>query len=414
MPNTARAAASSWLPLFIAVCLVAINMRMTISGVGPLLEEIAADQGVTPAALGALASIPLLAWAAVSPLAQGLAARFGLDRAVSWSLIVLMIATAWRSVPGTPLNLWLGTALIGIALAVANVLMPASIKRDFGSRVPLVMGVYSALISASGALGAAIVAPVAHFSPGGSGGGSADALGWRWALLATGVTLPIALIAWILVTRRARSATRSAAPTPAPASHAGLTRRIWFDRVAWWVAIYMGAQSWIFYTHATWLAPIDLSRGADPVAAGLGVTLFHTCGIVGSFIAPFIARGPMRLSAPMLVPLTSLAAALGIVFAPAVLPLWLVIGGLSCGLSLSFALTFVAQRASDTATAGALSGMSQSFGYLIAGLGPILFGWLYGLSGSWGVSLIALLIGIALQLGAGIALLRERMVFSRF
>ncbi len=74
----------------------------------------------------------------------------------------------------------------------------------------------------------------------------------------------------------------------------------------------------------------------------------------------------------------------------------------------------MAQRASDTATAGALSGMSQSFGYLIAGLGPILFGWLYELSGSWGVSLIALLIGIALQLGAGIALLRERMVFSRF
>jgi CP family cyanate transporter-like MFS transporter len=101
--------------LFVAVCLVAINMRMTITGVGPLLEDIAADQGVSPASLGLLASIPLLAWAVVSPLAQGLAARIGLNPAVGWSLVVLTIGTVWRSLPGSLSNLWLGTALVGAA-----------------------------------------------------------------------------------------------------------------------------------------------------------------------------------------------------------------------------------------------------------------------------------------------------------
>lgn len=424
MPTPTAGQTRPWLPLFIAVCLVAINMRMTISGVGPLLDEIAADQGVSPTVLGLLASVPLLAWAAVSPLAHGLAARIGLDPAVSWSIVVLMIATAWRSVPGTPVNLWLGTALIGAALAVTNVLMPAAIKRDFGGRVPLVMGVYSALIGLSGALGAGIVGPVAHFER-----EDGSALGWHWALLATGITIPVALIAWAWTTRRS-SASGAAANTVADAAAAGAPdrpaapagpaqeergagRRVWRDPVAWQIALYMGAQSWCFYIYATWLAPIDLSRGTDGVTASLNMMFFHSCGIVGSLVSPLISRGAMRRLLPLIVPLVSLVGVGGVVFAPGALPLWLILCGLSSGAGLSIALTFIAQRSAGAATAGAVSGMSQSFGYLIAGAGPILFGWLHGVSGAWALPLLAVLTGVLLQFGAGIALLRERLVFTR-
>lgn len=422
MPTQTAGQTRPWLPLFIAVCLVAINMRMTISGVGPLLDEIAADQGVSPTALGLLASVPLLAWAVVSPLAHGLAARIGLDSAVSWSLVVLMTATAWRSVPGTPANLWLGTALIGATLAVTNVLMPAAIKRDFGRRVPLVMGAYSALIGLSGALGAGIVGPVAHFER-----EEGSALGWQWALLATGITIPIALIAWAWTTRQ--SSTRGAiagvdtAATGAPdrptasarsaQAERGTGRRVWRDPVAWQIALYMGAQSWCFYIYATWLAPIDLWRGADGVAASLNMMFFHSCGIVGSLVSPLISRGAMRRLLPLIVPLLSLVGAGGVVFVPVALSLWLFLCGLSSGAGLSISLTFIAQRSPSAAAAGAVSGMSQSFGYLIAGAGPILFGWLHGASGTWALPLLAVLTGALLQLGSGIALLRERLVFTR-
>lgn len=424
MPTPTAGQTRPWLPLFIAVCLVAINMRMTISGVGPLLDEIAADQGVSPTVLGLLASVPLLAWAAVSPLAHGLAARIGLDPAVSWSLVVLMIATAWRSVPGTPVNLWLGTALIGAALAVTNVLMPAAIKRDFGGRVPLVMGVYSALIGLSGALGAGIVGPVAHFER-----EDGSALGWHWALLATGVTIPVALIAWAWTTRRSSASgaaentavdaaaagvpDRPAAPAAPAQEERGAGRRVWRDPVAWQIALYMGAQSWCFYIYATWLAPIDLSRGTDGVTASLNMMFFHSCGIVGSLVSPLISRGAMRRLLPLIVPLVSLVGVVGVVFAPGALPLWLILCGLSSGAGLSIALTFIAQRSAGAATAGAVSGMSQSFGYFIAGAGPILFGWLHGISGAWALPLLAVLTGVLLQFGAGIALLRERLVFTR-
>lgn len=424
MSNQGQRASQSWLPLFIAVCLVAVNMRMTISGLGPLLDDIAADEGVSPAVLGLLASLPLLTWAAVSPLAHSLAARIGLDAAVSWSLVLLLAATGWRSFPGTPLNLWLGTALIGAALAITNVLLPASIKRDFGTRIPLVMGVYSALIGVSGALGAAMVAPIAHHAiPDG------EPLGWRWALLATGATVPVALLAWVWATRRKSARAESVNGTSALQRSAeeisgeksdahspdarNLGGRVWRDPVAWQIAFYMGSQSWCFYIYATWFAPIEISRGTDPVIAGLGVTLFHSFGILGSLISPLISRGAMRRLLPMLVPTISLIGASGMIFLPGMLPLWLVLCGLASGAGLSIALTFIAQRSSSSSIAGAVSGMAQSIGYLIAAAGPVLFGLLHDLSGAWGLPLIAVFIGASLQFGAGFVLLRERMVFSR-
>src|SRR6185312_1753471 len=58
--------------LVIAVCLVAANMRPTITAVGPLLDQIGDDTGMATATLGFITAVPLLAWAVVSPLAHDL------------------------------------------------------------------------------------------------------------------------------------------------------------------------------------------------------------------------------------------------------------------------------------------------------------------------------------------------------
>lgn len=410
MPETSRT--SSWVPMFVAVCLVAVNMRMSVAGIGPMLDSIARSESVQAGMLGMLASLPLLAWALVSPLAQGLASRIGLDAAVSWALVALLGATIWRSLPGSPINLWLGTALVGAALAITNVLLPASIKRDFGPRVPLVMGVYSALLGVSAAIGAAIVAPVAELQT--SSGGP---LGWRWGMLATGVTVPAALLAWWLATRRGRrEAVARGASEPGQLSQpqeTSLSRRVWSDPVAWWIAVYMGSVSWVFYIHAMWLSPIDLSRRADTVVAGGHVTFFHVFGMIGSLVAPLITRGAMQRFVPILIPLVGVVGGIGVVFLPEPLLLvWLVLLGFCSGASLSIALTFIALRSPNTQAAGAVSGMSQSFGYLMAGLGPILFGWLHAMSGAWALPLLVPLFGAAVQFVAGVALLRGRMALG--
>lgn len=279
--------------MFVAVCLVAVNMRMTITGVGPLLEEIAEHEGVSPAALGGLASVPLIAWGIVSPLAHALSLRLGIERAVGWSLIALGLGTIWRSLPGSSLNLWLGTALIGAALAVGNVLLPAVIGRDFGSRIPLVMGVYTALLGGLGAVSAGVVVPISQAVAGDGGEG------WRIALLSTGALIPPALAVWILASRPPRTADATAphpatGPVPLPAA-AGpdqrTARRIWRDPVAWIVALYMGLQSMVFYMIATWLAAIETSSGRSAVDAGIDVMLYQIVAIGGSLLLPLLYRG---------------------------------------------------------------------------------------------------------------------------
>lgn len=422
---------------FIAVFLVALNMRMTISGVGPLLNDIAESRGVSAATLGLLASIPLLTWALVSPLAHGLSERLGMDRTITFSLLVLAAGTIWRSLPFAPANLWLGTVLIGAALAVANVLMPAIIKRDFGRRTPAVMGVYSAALGGAAAVGTAIAIPVARAEVGGT------PLGWEAGLLASGVAIPVALVAWLLVTGRgsARAATSASATTesattattaapaapaaPAPpaapprtaaASAAaepvlpGLGRRVWRSRTAWLLACYMGSQSMTFYIFATWIAPIMLSRGASEAVASAGITLFHFSGMLGSLLAPVALRYDRRTLLQVALPIALATGAAGLVLAPAASIVWVVLLGAGSGATLSVSLTLIAQRSPSARTAGAVSGMSQSIGYLIAAFGPVLFGWAFDLTGAWLLPLGVALLGLTAQFTAGWILRDGRMV----
>lgn len=417
--------------LFVAVCLVAANMRMTITGVGPLLDQIATDQQVELATLGALGAVPLLTWAIVSPLAHGISARLGMERAVTLSLVALIIGTVWRSLPGGLTYLWLGTALIGASLAVGNVLMPALIKRDFAGRLPLVMGVYTALLGGAGAISAGVVVPISAI---GVGDGT---LGWRVALLATGAAVPVALGVWVwaVAARRrdrpaepaprtpttltastdpAPAAARTTADRPEPASppRSGIGRRIWRDPVAWWVALYMGTQSSIFFIMQTWLSPLEISRGHSAENAGLEVMLLQIIGVGSSMLVPVFFRGRLRRSLPALIPVLGAIAIVGMLTMPALMILWICAIGIAAGASLTMSLTLMAVRARTADAATSLSGMAQGVGYLIAAAGPVTFGLLHQASGGWALSLGLVLALSLVQVLVGFFAGRDRSVLA--
>ena len=118
MPVAARSEGRGSLVLLIAaVCLVAANMRPAITALGPLLDQIGDDTGMTASALGVLAAVPLVAWAIFSPMSLGLSRRFGQTRVLLVSLLVLLVGTLVRSLPGPVVSLWIGYAIIGIGIA---------------------------------------------------------------------------------------------------------------------------------------------------------------------------------------------------------------------------------------------------------------------------------------------------------
>ena len=396
--------------LLVAVILVAANMRPTITSVGPLIPQIEADTGLSPAALGVLAAVPLLAWALVSPFAHGLTRRFGMARTVLWALVLLTAGTLVRSFPGPTLSLWLGTILIGGALAVVNVLMPAFIKRDF-VRVPAVMALYTALLGGVGALASGVAVPVSQAGPAGA------PTGWRLALVMIGCALlPFALAAWAWATRgtdaahRAAAAARSADPD-AP----GVLPRsaIWRDPLAWQVAGYMGLQSASFYMLVTWLATFSTSLGRSPVVAGVDVMVYQIFALVGSLSVPLLLRGRGARVAPAALPLLGIAGTLGLLVAPAGIDAWVAAIGLFSGASLGMSLTLIAQRARDHDASTALSGMAQSVGYVIAASGPILFGSLHAASGGWILPFALLVVVMVCQGVVGAYAGRDRFVLDR-
>lgn len=391
--------AASRVLLLVAVLLIALNLRPTITGIGPLLAQISGDLGTTEAALGALAAVPLIAFGLVSPVAQALSARFGISRTVLWALLLLCAGTAWRSLPGPAANLWLGTALIGASLAIVNVLMPAVIKRDFADRVPSVTAVFTACLAGMGAVGSGVVVPISHIEAGGG------ALGWRAALLWTGALLPFAVVAWIACTR---GLPRHRAPARRSTGGGG----IWRDALAWQVLLYMGLQSMTFYMLVTWFAPIAQSLGRSEVVAGLDVMIYQVFCFAGSLLVPLLLRGRIARAAAAAIPALTLVGIVGLIVLPGLFLLWAIVCGLGCGAALGMAMSLFSLRARTHQAAGALSGMAQSGGYLLAAVGPVAFGALVTLTGGWTASLGLVALVLVAQLTVGVLVGRPRYVLE--
>lgn len=391
--------------LVVAVLLIAANLRATITGIGPLLAQIADDLGTTEAALGFLAAIPLIAFAVVSPLAHGLSIRFGMSSVILWSLIALAAGTLWRSLPGSPVSLWGGTALIGASLAIANVLLPAVVKRDFSDRLPTMMALFTAFLSGTGALASGVVVPISQIAVGDG------EIGWRWALVCSGALVPLAIGAWIasLVSRRRQGARDAAAVAPVEASHAPSRRAgMWADPVAWQVLAYMGFQSMTFYMLVTWLAPLALTLGRTEVVAGVDVMVLQVCAFLGSLVVPLLLRGRLARWTPGIIPVLGIIGIIGLITVPTLFVGWVVLCGLSCGASLSMTLSLFGLRARTPAAASRLSGMAQSGGYAIAAVGPIAFGGLLTLTSGWLAPLLLVVLVLVAQLTVGLFVGRDR------
>lgn len=115
---------------------------MVFTGAAPLLDAIRSDYGLTTAQTGLLTTLPLLAFGLVSPLAAGVARRFGMERSLLLAMLLICAGIALRSLPSAAL-LFIGTAVIGCGIALGNVLLPGLIKRDFSQHVARMTGAYS-------------------------------------------------------------------------------------------------------------------------------------------------------------------------------------------------------------------------------------------------------------------------------
>ena len=140
--------------VLVAIVLLAANLRPAITSVAPLIERIRADAGVSGGVAGLLTALPLLAFAALSPLAPRLARRFGAERVLIGSMLALCGGILLRSSGRGAATLFAGTAVLGAAIAAGNVLLPGLVKEKFSGRIGAATGAYTVAMGTSAAIAA--------------------------------------------------------------------------------------------------------------------------------------------------------------------------------------------------------------------------------------------------------------------
>ncbi len=366
-----------WARILVVLGIVALafNLRPTAVSVGPVLDEISTGLRMHPAETALLTSLPVISFATIGAVAPRLARAIGLHR-VTMLALLLVTAGLTARVQVDSATAFLVLSFLALAgMATANILLPSLVKLHFPHRVGLLTAVYSTGLAVGLSCASVLTVP---FSANGDG-----PLDWRRGLLVWAGTAAVAVIPWVGLIRHDRRP-----PTSGPIGTGSIAR----TRLGWLMALFFGVQSLQAYSIFGWLAQIYRDAGSTASEAGLLLGVTTAISIPLSFLIPALTarvrRQGVLLSAIMI---WYPVGYLGLAIAPDRLS-WLWAAALGIGTcTFPFILTLIGLRARTPAGTAALSGFTQSTGYLIAAIGPFGVGAVREATGGWTVPLLLLL-----------------------
>ncbi|MRG86958.1 CynX/NimT family MFS transporter [Salinibacillus xinjiangensis] len=385
--------------LVFGIILVSFNLRPAITAVGPLIGSIRQDLGISNGIAGFLTTLPLLSFAVFSFLAPRLGIRYGQKMMILAGLIALLMGILVRSIGMVP-TVFIGTMLVGVGIAIMNVLLPSIIKTHYPEKIGLMTGTYTASMNVFAALGSGISIPLAvHLG-----------LGWEKSLLFWAFVSVLAMVVWGPQIRKSSEQKRNYQPKLDLSEPS-----IWRSAIAWQVTVFMGLQSFLFYCTIAWLPEILNGSGLDISTAGWMVSIMQLAGIPMAFFTPILADRFRNQKVIVIL--------IGIVYFTGVAILFVDGGnfvfvtlsvlliGLGQGASISLSLVLLSLRASSSEQAAQLSGMAQSVGYLLAAIGPTLVGGLFDWTHSWTIPLLLFMAIVIIMVGVGLGAGRDRSLY---
>jgi MFS transporter, CP family, cyanate transporter len=388
--------------LVVAVTAAGFNLRTAVSNLPPLFPDLQTQLHLSPAALSLLAATPVICFGAAAAPAAWLNRRFGEEVVLLAALGVLTAGLLLRGVaPGT--MLFPGTVLAASAIAILNVLLSSMIKRRKPDRAGLLISTYLTALCVGAVIASLLAVPLYQAS----GGSLLLALG-VWAVPAA-----LAMLLWLPQLRYRAAGDRPgdrpgdrhgvrAVPisgsTPAP-THVKVQKYA----LAWQVMGFMGLQSLLYYAALSWLPTIFQDRGTSAVTAGNLLALMAAGNLAGALIVPVLAHRTSDQRALVVPSMVAMGVGLaGSLWAPlGTAAFWVSVLGIGQGSCLGLAIFFMVARAPNPGVAASLSAFAQSAGYLVASAGPLEFGLLHSVTGSWNLPTLLLLVlcGFGLVVG---------------
>lgn len=383
---------SSQTVLIIGIILISINLRTSIASVGPLIPFIREDLEISNGLAGFLTTLSLLTFALFSLFAPSIGKRLGHGKAIFLGILLLAIGVIIRVLGGIEV-LFFGTALTGVGIVIANVLMIPFFKARIPEKIGLMTAILSTGMSLLAAVASGISVPLAVDL----------GLGWRGSLASWVILMILALVVWIPQLKPHQSG-RNGELIQA--------KNVWKSRLAWQVTLFMGAQSVMYFTMVTWLPDMLIARGMSPVKAGIALSYMQLISLIGTFFVPNLLIRLKEQSNVILI------VGIGYLFGYGALFLHnevitfaaLTIIGIGSGASLSIAYTLISLRSAEDLTTAKLSGMVQSAGYILAALGPLVFGISLDLFDNWNILIWFLLIMTVQFIGFGLPAGRDKKI----
>lgn len=399
--------------LVVAVVLFALNMRAGVTSIAPVLQEIQGGLHMSDSLAGLLTSLPTLIFALVGLITPLASRTLGLHSTMLVAMVALSLGLIVRAFMGGSAGFLVFTIVALAGIAITNVLMPAFIKTHFPAKIPTYTAVYSTALTAMAFLSSVVVAPMSH----------SMSTGWRgavgfWGLLAVLAVVPAGILVALQKKHRLAVGDGAAAGDGAGASgaanaditadadvaaHTGANApgntaaasaavdadaanaaagaepaKLWVmfrSKKACALALFFGLQSLHAFVQMGWLAQIFRDYGVSQNYAGMLAGLMQLLSIPGAMLAPallgkvknprLLVAGTAAIAAP---------AYLGMLLAPASVPwLWVILFALA-NTTFPMALTLIGWSGRSGDTTALLSSFVQSFGFLIASLGPLLVG----------------------------------------
>jgi len=387
MSTSSNLSASSSLPssrftfwlVLCAMILLATNMRAPIVALGSIAPVVKDALDISEFQIGWLGAVPMLSFAVGALISPTIGKRFGLENTLIAMIGLLTVGMIIRTAIPTWSGFLIGTLLLTLAIGFANTLAAPVIKQRTPQHIPLITGLFSLTMTTAAGIVAGVVLPLS------------EQVGWQWALGGWTILGVFAFVIWLFLRVRLGSSNHQAV---IPAALGSSEISMWRTTFAWQIAIFMGLQSLLFYTVASFLPSIWVSKGLSAVSAG-------QMGSVFQFMAPvsilsltwLVNRGRPIQALAVFAAVLNVVGILGVSYLSTDLAwLWSGMMGMGCSAIFTLSMMLFSMRTYTTNQASELSGMAQAVGYVIAFFGPLGTGWLHEMTGSWSMPLFIMLI----------------------
>jgi CP family cyanate transporter-like MFS transporter len=370
----------------VALFIVTLNLRPAINSIAPLLEEITVDLGMSAALASLLTSIPVLCMGVFSPVAVKASGKWGIERVIGYSLLIIGAGTIIRLFTHSSAVLLLSSLIAGIGIAFIGPLASGFIKKHFPEHVPSILAVFSIALTSGAAASSMLSSPFHGYYQ-----------SWQKAIGIWAILAFIAAIVWWIIVKP-----NSAKPVNTPGR--SKIKLPWKNRRAWIVTLSFGSMAMLLYAYTAWLPLIVQEMGYSKSYATLCLTVFVIIQVPISLVFPIMLKKFPSRRLWMVTESLIVLASLIVLLSKTSPIISAFLFGIGAGGLFTLNLLLPIDATNNVNESTSWSAMQQSAGYVIGAAGPILLGWIHDFSDSFtpaitGMILISILM-IFIQVAA--------------